>query len=93
MTSRATALRLDRVSLNVADLAAATAFYMGAFGFEATPAVDADPSLAELLGARALRVVLMRRGRQRLELATFDPPGALYPADSRSDVYARHSTL
>ena len=41
--SRGTALRLDRVSLNVADLAAATALYVGAFGCEATPAVDAGP--------------------------------------------------
>jgi catechol 2,3-dioxygenase-like lactoylglutathione lyase family enzyme len=94
MTSRTTALRLDRVSLNVADLAAATAFYVRGFGFEATPAFDADPVLADLLGARALRVVLLRRGRQRLELATFDPPGHLYPANSRSDdLWFQHCAL
>jgi catechol 2,3-dioxygenase-like lactoylglutathione lyase family enzyme len=94
VTSRTTALRLDRISLNVADLAAATAFYVGAFGFEATPAVDADPRLADLLGARALRVVLLRRGRQRLELARFDPQGPLYPADSRSDdLWFQHCAL
>jgi catechol 2,3-dioxygenase-like lactoylglutathione lyase family enzyme len=94
MPSRATALRLDRVSLNVADLAAATVFYVGAFGFEATPAIDADPRLADLLGARALRVVLLRRGRQRLELAMFDPLGPLYPADSRSnDLWFQHCAL
>ena len=94
MPSRATALRLDRVSLNVADLAAATAFYVGAFGFQATPAIDAGPRLADLLGARALRVVLLRRGRQRLELAMFDPPGPLYPANSRSDdLWFQHRAL
>jgi catechol 2,3-dioxygenase-like lactoylglutathione lyase family enzyme len=94
MTNRATALRLDRVSLNVADLAAATAFYVGAFGFEAAPAVDADPGLVRLLGARALRVVVLRRGPQRMELATFDPPGPLYPADSRSDdLWFQHCAL
>jgi catechol 2,3-dioxygenase-like lactoylglutathione lyase family enzyme len=94
MPSRATALRLDRVSLNVADLAAATAFYVGAFGFEATPAADADPRLADLFGARALRVVLLRRGRQRLELAMFNPPGPVYPANSRSDdLWFQHCAL
>ncbi|HEY5207516.1 MAG TPA: VOC family protein [Roseiarcus sp.] len=94
MTSRAIALRLDRVSLNVADLPLATAFYVGALGFEATPAVDADPALAILLGVRTLRVVLLRRGRERLELATFDPPGPPYPTDSRSDdLWFQHCAL
>lgn len=94
MTGRATALGLDRVSLNVADLGAAAAFYVGACGFEATPEFDADPRLAHLLGARALRAVLLRRGRQRLELAAFDPPGPLYPADSRSnDLWFQHCAL
>lgn len=93
MTIGATALRLDRVSLNVADLAAAR-FYAAALGFEAAPAVDADPRLANLLGAHALRVVLLRRGQQRLELAMFDPPGTLYPADSRSnDHWFQHCAL
>jgi catechol 2,3-dioxygenase-like lactoylglutathione lyase family enzyme len=89
-----TALRLDRVSLNVADLAAARTFYADALGFEATPAVDADPRLADLLGARKLSMTLMRRGRQQLELAMFDPPGASYPADSRSnDLWFQHCAL
>lgn len=94
MRTGATALRLDRVSLNVADLAAATAFYVGALGFEAAPAVDADPRLAGLLGARTLRVVLLRRGQQCLELAMLDPPGASYPADSHSnDLWFQHCAL
>jgi catechol 2,3-dioxygenase-like lactoylglutathione lyase family enzyme len=93
MTNRP-ALRLDRNSLNVADLAAAVEFYTQALGFEATAAVDADSRLASLLGARALRVVLMRRGAQRLELAMFDPPGAAYPAGSRSnDLWFQHCAL
>ena len=94
MTTRTAALRLDRVSLNVADLTAAAAFYTEALGFEAATAVDADPRLAELLGARAFHITLMRRGQQRLELAMFDPPGASYPADSRSnDLWFQHCAL
>ncbi len=94
MTAGPTALRLDRISLNVSDLAAATAFYTGALDFEAAPAVDADPALAALIGARALRVVALRRGRQRLELAMSDPPGASYPAGSRSnDLWFQHCAL
>lgn len=89
-----TALRLDRISLNVADLAAATAFYTDALGFEAAPAANADPHLASLLGTRKLRTTLMRRGRQWLELAMSDPPGVSYPADSRSnDLWFQHCAL
>ena len=79
MTAGPTAQRLDRISINVSDLAAATTFYTGALGFEASPAVDADARLAALFGARALRTVLLRRGRQRLELALADPPGVPTP--------------
>jgi catechol 2,3-dioxygenase-like lactoylglutathione lyase family enzyme len=94
MKARATALRLDRVSLNVADLAAATAFYVGAFGFDPAPAVDADPGIARLLGARSIRIALLRRGRQRLELAMFDPPGPAYPTNRRSnDLSFQHCAL
>lgn len=94
MTIDVTALRLDRVSLTVADLAAAAAFYTDALGFEATPSVAADPCLANLLGARTLRITLLRRGQQRLELAMFDPPGPSYPADSRSnDLWFQHCAL
>lgn len=94
MTERTPALRLDRVSLNVGDLAAATSFYTDALGFEATPARDADPVLASLLGVRTVRMVLMRRGRQRLELAACDPPGAAYPAESRcDDLWFQHCAL
>ncbi len=92
MTSSLTALRLDRISLNVSDLSAATAFYAEALGFESSPAVDADARLAGLMGARSLRTVLLRRGQQRLELALVDPPGAPYPADSRSnDLWFQHA--
>ncbi len=85
MTVWPTALRLDRVGLNVGDLEAATAFYIDALDFEATPERNADPILAGLLGVRALRSVTLRRGQQRIELTASDPPGAPYPAVRRSD--------
>jgi catechol 2,3-dioxygenase-like lactoylglutathione lyase family enzyme len=94
MTLGQAVLRLDRIGINVSDLPAATAFYTGALGFEASPAVDADARLAGLIGARALRTVMLRRGQQRLELAQVDPPGAAYPADSRSnDLWFQHCAL
>jgi catechol 2,3-dioxygenase-like lactoylglutathione lyase family enzyme len=94
MTTLGRALRLDRISLNVSDLGAATAFYTGALGFEAALARDADPVLADLLGTRKLRIVLLRRGPQRIELASYNPPGAAYPIDSRSnDLWFQHCAL
>ena len=94
MTVRTLALRLERVSLNVADLGAATRFYVDALGFEATPALDADSVLADLLGVRSLRVVLLRRGQQKLDLVQCDPPGAAYPGDSSSDdLWFQHCAL
>jgi catechol 2,3-dioxygenase-like lactoylglutathione lyase family enzyme len=94
MTARPTALRLDRISRNVGDLAAATAFYTEALGFNAQPSREADPALAALFGVRALRLVLLQRGRQRLELSACDPPGAHYPPGSRSDdLWFQHCAL
>ena len=89
------ALRLLRVSLTVSDLVRAEAFYRDALGFTAVaPAREADPALAGLLGADRLRAVRLRRGAQELELAAFDPPGAAYPADSRSnDLWFQHLAL
>ena len=87
-------LRLLRVSLTVADLSAATTFYEGALGFAAAPSVEADPVLAHLLGAERLRTMQLTRGGQILELAAFDPAGAPYPADSRSnDGWFQHCAL
>ena len=88
------ALRLLRVSRTVGDLLRATAFYQDALGFMAAPACDADPALAGLLGAGRLRTVQLRRGNQSLELAAFDPAGAAYPHDSRSnDLWFQHLAL
>ncbi len=83
-----------RVGLTVADLPAAAAFYEGALGFTAGPVEDCDPALARLLGARRIQTVRLVRGAQEIELAAFDPPGAPYPAERRSnDLWFQHCAL
>ncbi len=86
--------RLLLVSLTVADLPAAVAFYTGALGFAAAPVEESDPALARLLGADRVRTVRIARGGQAMELAAFDPPGAAYPLDGRSnDLWFQHCAL
>jgi catechol 2,3-dioxygenase-like lactoylglutathione lyase family enzyme len=89
------ALRLLRISLTVRDLASAAQFYRDALGFGIIEqARAADPAMATLLGAGAIRVMLMQRGSQFLELAAFDPPGAEYPPRSHSnDRWFQHCAL
>jgi catechol 2,3-dioxygenase-like lactoylglutathione lyase family enzyme len=86
---------LLRVSLTVADLTAAEAFYTEALGFVRASVVShADTALAILLGARRIRILWLRRGNQILELAEFDPPGAPYKRDSCSnDLWFQHIAL
>ncbi len=84
-------LRLDRIALNVRDLAAAISFYETAFGFSASPIEPAD---ATLLGVQSVRRALLRRGRQHLELTQCDPPGAAYPEHRASnDLWFQHCAL
>ncbi len=86
--------RLLRISLTIADLPAAVAFYEGALGFIAAPPEDCDPALARLLGAVRIRTVQIARGAQTMELAAFDPPGAPYPPGGRSnDLWFQHCAL
>jgi catechol 2,3-dioxygenase-like lactoylglutathione lyase family enzyme len=89
------ALELLRISLTVRDLAAAGRFYEDALGFACVgQAGAADPAIVTLLGAAAIRTMLMRRGNQFLELAAFDPPGAAYPPGSHSnDAWFQHCAL
>jgi catechol 2,3-dioxygenase-like lactoylglutathione lyase family enzyme len=88
------ALALLRVSLTVGDLRRLTAFYVEALGFAAEAEGRMDDATAALLGARAVRTVLLRRGGQTLELCEFDPPGDAYPAGSRSDdLWFQHCAL
>jgi catechol 2,3-dioxygenase-like lactoylglutathione lyase family enzyme len=88
-------LALLRVSLTVRDLAAMQRFYCAALGF--TPVGSprmADPVLAQLLGAARIWLVELRRGRQILELAAFDPPGDDYPQPRASnDLLFQHAAL
>lgn len=88
------ALALLRVSLTACDLSRLAAFYVEALGFSASPERRTDDAMAALLGARAIRTVLLRRGEQELEVCEFDPPGDPYPADSRSDdLWFQHCAL
>jgi catechol 2,3-dioxygenase-like lactoylglutathione lyase family enzyme len=89
------AQRLACISLTVADLAAAEAFYANALDFaRLSPPAAADPALTSLLGATSITRLMMRRGRQMLELMQFDPPGAPYPRDSHSnDLWFQHCAL
>ncbi len=89
------ALALLRLSLTVGNLDRMTALYTEALGFAAVgPPQEAEPAMAALLGAERLRIAPMRRGAQILELDVFDPPGAVYPAGSRSnDGWFQHAAL
>lgn len=92
MTIRA--LQLSHVSITVADLPKAIAFYTAALGFHPAPIIACDPALAKLHGADRMWAVQLLRGAQILELAAFDPPGAPYPSDSRSnDLWFQHCAL
>jgi catechol 2,3-dioxygenase-like lactoylglutathione lyase family enzyme len=93
MTGAAYALRLDRIGLNVRDLAAMVAFYTGALGFEARSESE-DAALASLLGAHRVRKAVLARGKQTLELTQCDPPGRPYPEMSRTnDLWFQHCAL
>ena len=79
--------RVLRVSRVVADLVRAEAFYRDGLGFRRVSAGPCDPALATLLGlpGAAAEEVVMRLGHEEIALVRFDPPGASYPAGSRSD--------
>jgi catechol 2,3-dioxygenase-like lactoylglutathione lyase family enzyme len=88
-------LALLRVSLTVRDLDAMQTFYCAALGFTPTGSPRlADPALARLLGAARIWLLDLRRGRQILELAAFDPPGDDYPQErGSSDLLFQHVAL
>jgi catechol 2,3-dioxygenase-like lactoylglutathione lyase family enzyme len=82
------------ISLTVGNLEAAEAFYTGALGFERVRPPAEDPAMARFFGSRHLVTLRLRRGRQQLELAAFDPPGHSYPPFSRSnDLWFQHCAL
>ncbi len=89
------AAALLHVSLNVADLARAEAFYTAALGFRReSPPETALPVIAALLGVRRLRTIRLRRGGQTLELAECAPQGEPMPAGRGSnDLCFQHIAL
>ena len=76
--------RIVRISRMVADLDQAVAFYRDGLGFRLASRGPGDPAPLGLPGARMEQAVL-RLGDEEIALVRFDPPGAPYPADSRSD--------
>ena len=76
-----------RVSRVVADLGRAEAFYRDGLGFLRMSTGPCDPALSAVLGLSHVRgdQVVMRLGCEEIALVRFGPPGAPYPAGSRSD--------
>lgn len=81
------AARIVRVSRVVADLDRAVAFYRDGLGFRLASRGPGDPALPALLGlpGAPMEEAVLRLGDEEIALVRFDPPGAPYPADSRSD--------
>ena len=81
------AARIVRISRVVADLDRAVVFYRDGLGFRLASRGPGDPALPALLGLPGAPVeeAVLRLGDEEIALVRFDPPGAPYPADSRSD--------
>jgi catechol 2,3-dioxygenase-like lactoylglutathione lyase family enzyme len=81
--------QLIRVSITVADLSAAAAFYRDALGLEVGPEQSlTDPAWDRLLGLRQgtkARAADVAIGRQTIKLVAFDPPGWSYPKPRASN--------
>lgn len=87
-------VRLNFVSVTTGDLQAAIKFYAAALAFQPGPVIASDPKLAALHGAERMWTAQLLRGKQILEFAAFDPPGAPYPPDSRAnDLWFQHCAL
>lgn len=89
--------RIARISLTAADADKLAAFYRQALGFErAGVAARGGRDFARLMGieeARA-RTVLLRLGRQEVELVAFAAPGKPYPPDGAgNDTLFQHMAI
>ena len=86
------------VSLTVADLGTAAAFFRDALGLPpgSETRVD-DPARVRLLGlapGTTIRTVDIAAGRQAITLSAFDPPGHPYPsARASNDPWFEHVAL
>jgi len=86
--------RIVRVSRVVANLDQAEAFYCAGLGFQRAP--DLPPDLAALPGLPGTPATqrVLRLGAVEIALVRFDPPGAAYPAGSRSsDLWFQHLAI
>ena len=87
------AARVVRVSRVVADLDRAVAFYRDGLGFRLASRGPGDRALPPLLGlaGSTTEEAVLRLGDEEIALVRFDPLGAPYPADSRSnDLWFQH---
>ncbi len=84
----ATATRISRIALTVADVGRSERFYRDGLGFKqvSTQLLD-DPAYAQLYGVPHARihVVIMQLGDEQIEFDQFDRRGQAYPRDSRSE--------
>ena len=90
-------IRLGRVSVVTADIAASEEFYRRSFGFErVSERTDAGPSFEDLLGIPGVRArsVVLQLGLEQLELVCYDPPGRSYPRGSAAnDAWFQHIAI
>lgn len=87
------AARIVRISRVVADLDRAMEFYRDGLGFRLASRGPGDPAVSALLGLPGVPAeeAVLRLGDEEVALVRFDPPGAPYPADSRSnDLWFQH---
>lgn len=81
-------VQIERIALVVADLDAAQRFYVEALGFEALAAPIREAG-HDGVARRALRL-----GTTRLDLLSYDPPGAAYPAKrAANDPWFQHFAI
>ncbi len=88
--------RIVRISRVVADLDCAVAFYRDGLGFRLASRGPGDPAMPAMLGSpgASAEQAVLRLGGEEVALVRFDPPGAPYPADSRSnDLWFQHLAI
>ena len=90
--------RVIRVSITVADLAGACAFYRDVLGLDVGPEQAlGDPAWNTLLGlaqGTTARAAAIKLGQHEIKLVAFDPPGASYPpARASNDQWFEHVAL
>ena len=88
--------RIMRISRVVADLDRAVSFYRDGLGFRLASRGPGDPAVAAQLGlpGAPMEEAVLHLGKEEVALVRFDPPGAPYPPDSRSnDLWFQHLAI